>query len=117
MPRLFLATKQLGLDHGLVHSGGQGQGRRGSALKANLRTEGPATQSETAPAESLGFVTFSKWPHLSESILAPFVLKCPQMQMQLSAVRENWVFWKRLTWSLKPTNQLLCDPRQLTSPL
>lgn len=44
MPGLLLAKKQLFLDHGLVNSGGHGQGREESALKANLQTDGPELQ-------------------------------------------------------------------------
>lgn len=62
MPRLLLATKQLFLDGGSVHSGGQGQGKEGQP--AGRR---PCNADAQAPSVAFpGCVTSSKWLHLSE---------------------------------------------------
>lgn len=60
--RLLLATKQLFLDGGLVHSGGHGQGKEGQSASRWPRNADPE-----APSRAFrGCVTLSKWPPLSE---------------------------------------------------
>lgn len=108
MPWLFLATKQLFLDGGLVHSGGRGQGKEGQSASRwprNADPEAPATASH-------GCVTLSKWPHLSDpahscGFSVSFRAHAAQLhnrgRLRTGSLEEP-------SWSLPSTFGLLCDP-------
>ena len=81
MPRLLLAKKQLFLDGGLVHSGGRGQGKERQSA-----SRWPRNADAQAPCVACpGFVTSSKWLHLSEF---PPHFHC--LSMALSADETNF---------------------------